>query len=53
MRLRDSAPTAAFGTALLINIGLLGLCAVQQSVTARLWFKRGLVAIQFEAHVSQ
>ena len=31
----DSAPTAPFGTALLINLGLLSLFAVQHSVMAR------------------
>jgi protein-S-isoprenylcysteine O-methyltransferase Ste14 len=36
----DSAPTAPFGTALLINLGLLGLFAVQHSVMARPAFKR-------------
>ena len=39
----DSAPTAPFGTALLINLGLLGLFAVQHSVMARPWFKRALL----------
>jgi len=41
----DSAPTAPFGTALLINAGLLCLFAVQHSVTARPWFKRGLLTL--------
>ena len=36
----DSAPTAAFGTALLIDLLLLGLFAVQHSVMARPAFKR-------------
>ena len=39
----DSAPTAPLGTALLINLGLLSLFAIQHSVMARPWFKRGLV----------
>jgi protein-S-isoprenylcysteine O-methyltransferase Ste14 len=38
----DSAATAPFGTALLINLGLLSLFAVQHSVMARPWFKRAL-----------
>jgi protein-S-isoprenylcysteine O-methyltransferase Ste14 len=41
----DSAPTAPFGTALLINLGLLSLFAVQHSVMARPWFKRVLVRL--------
>jgi protein-S-isoprenylcysteine O-methyltransferase Ste14 len=36
----DSAPTAPLGTALLINLGLLGVFAVQHSVMARPAFKR-------------
>ena len=36
----DSAPTAPFGTALAINLGLLGLFAIQHSVMARPAFKR-------------
>jgi protein-S-isoprenylcysteine O-methyltransferase Ste14 len=41
----DSAPTAPFGTALLINLGLLGLFAVQHSVMARPAFKRQLLRL--------
>ena len=41
----DSAPTAPLGMALLINLGLLSLFAVQHSVMARPWFKRALVRI--------
>ncbi len=41
----DSSPTAPFGTALLINLGLLGLFAVQHSVMARPWFKRALLRV--------
>jgi methanethiol S-methyltransferase len=41
----DSARTAPLGTALLINLGLLSLFAVQHSVMARPWFKRALVRI--------
>jgi protein-S-isoprenylcysteine O-methyltransferase Ste14 len=41
----DSTPTAPFGTALLINLGLLGLFAIQHSVMARPWFKRVLVRL--------
>jgi protein-S-isoprenylcysteine O-methyltransferase Ste14 len=41
----DSAPTAPFGTALLINLGLLSLFAVQHSVMARPWFKRALLRV--------
>ena len=36
----DSAPTAPFATALLIDLGLLALFAVQHSVMARPAFKR-------------
>jgi protein-S-isoprenylcysteine O-methyltransferase Ste14 len=36
----DSTPTASFGRALLINLSLLGLFAVQHSVMARPAFKR-------------
>jgi protein-S-isoprenylcysteine O-methyltransferase Ste14 len=36
----DSAPEASFTTALLINLGLLGLFAIQHSVMARPAFKR-------------
>jgi len=39
----DGAPTAPFGVALLINLGLLSLFAVQHSVMARPWFKRGVL----------
>jgi methanethiol S-methyltransferase len=38
----DSTPTAPFVTALLINLGLLTVFAVQHSVMARPWFKRVL-----------
>jgi protein-S-isoprenylcysteine O-methyltransferase Ste14 len=41
----DSAPTAPLGTALLINVGLLGLFAVQHSVMARPAFKRLLTHV--------
>lgn len=41
----DSAPTATLGTALLINLGLLTLFAVQHSVMARRWFKRALLRV--------
>jgi protein-S-isoprenylcysteine O-methyltransferase Ste14 len=36
----DSTPTAPFGSALLIDLGLLALFAIQHSVMARPWFKR-------------
>ena len=45
----DSPPTAPLGIALLINLGLLSLFAVQHSVMARPWFKRGLVRLSPEA----
>lgn len=38
----DSAPNSSFATALLINLGLLGLFAVQHSAMARPAFKRVL-----------
>lgn len=41
----DSAPTASLATALLINVGLLALFAVQHSVMARPWFKRRLTTL--------
>jgi methanethiol S-methyltransferase len=41
----DSAPTAPFAMALLINLGLLSVFAIQHSVMARPWFKRALTRI--------
>jgi methanethiol S-methyltransferase len=41
----DSTPTAPFGTAVLINLGLLSLFAIQHSVMARPWFKRVLLRV--------
>ena len=41
----DSAPVAPLGTALLIDLGLLGLFAVQHSVMARRGFKRALTRV--------
>jgi protein-S-isoprenylcysteine O-methyltransferase Ste14 len=41
----DSAPTAPLATALLINVGLLGLFAIQHSVMARPAFKRLLTRV--------
>jgi len=41
----DSTPTAPLATALLINLGLLTVFAVQHSVMARPWFKRVLTRI--------
>jgi protein-S-isoprenylcysteine O-methyltransferase Ste14 len=41
----DSTPTAPLGTALLINLGLLSLFAIQHSVMARPFFKRALTRI--------
>jgi methanethiol S-methyltransferase len=45
----DSAPSRAFGIALAINAGLLGLFAVQHSVMARPFFKRWLTRLVPEA----
>jgi protein-S-isoprenylcysteine O-methyltransferase Ste14 len=41
----DSGPTAPLGLALLMNLGLLSLFAVQHSVMARPWFKRALLRV--------
>jgi protein-S-isoprenylcysteine O-methyltransferase Ste14 len=41
----DSGPADPLGKALMINIGLLGVFAVQHSVMARQWFKRGLTKL--------
>jgi protein-S-isoprenylcysteine O-methyltransferase Ste14 len=41
----DSTPTAPFWTALLINLGLLSVFAIQHSVMARPWFKRALTSV--------
>jgi len=41
----DGAPVGPFGTSLLINLGLLGLFAVQHSVMARPAFKRAWMRI--------
>jgi len=45
----DSTPTASFGVALAINLGLLALFAVQHSVMARPRFKRWLAGLLPEA----
>jgi methanethiol S-methyltransferase len=45
----DSAPTAPVARALVINLGLLALFAVQHSVMARPWFKRQLLRVIPEA----
>jgi protein-S-isoprenylcysteine O-methyltransferase Ste14 len=45
----DSGPQAPFTEALLVNVGLLGLFAVQHSVMARQWFKRGIKTVIPEA----
>src|SRR6188474_2768606 len=45
----DSPRDVAFGTALLVNLGLLGLFAVQHSVMARPAFKRWWTRIVPEA----
>ncbi len=41
----DSSRDVALGTALLVNLGLFGLFAVQHSVMARPWFKRAWTRI--------
>src|SRR5215510_11288977 len=41
----DSTPTAPLAAALLIDLGLLGLFAIQHSVMARPWFKRILLRV--------
>ena len=45
----DSTPTLPFGSALAVNIGLLGLFAVQHSLMARPFFKRWLTRFAPEA----
>jgi protein-S-isoprenylcysteine O-methyltransferase Ste14 len=45
----DSGATEPLGTALMIDIALLGAFAVQHSVMARQWFKRGLTRLIPEA----
>jgi protein-S-isoprenylcysteine O-methyltransferase Ste14 len=44
-RTMDSAPTGSFGTSLLIDLGLLGLFAIQHSVMARPAFKRWMTRV--------
>jgi methanethiol S-methyltransferase len=41
----DSGPEVPFSEALIINTALLGIFAIQHSVMARQWFKRGLTKI--------
>ena len=41
----DSGPETPFSEALIINAALLGIFAIQHSVMARQWFKRGLTKI--------
>lgn len=45
----DSGPETPFSEALIINAALLGIFAIQHSVMARQWFKRGLTKIIPEA----
>jgi protein-S-isoprenylcysteine O-methyltransferase Ste14 len=41
----DSKPVSSFGNALLVDLLLLGVFAVQHSLMARQWFKRGLTRV--------
>lgn len=45
----DSSPSLSFGNALAVNVGLLGLFAVQHSLMARPFFKRWLARFMPEA----
>jgi protein-S-isoprenylcysteine O-methyltransferase Ste14 len=45
----DSGPEGPFTEALIVNAALLGVFAIQHSVMARQWFKRGLTSMIPEA----